>query len=91
MGRPQKDAAIVLSEDVRARISAPEKEALDRLISERAAAMAADGITGQDTFSAWLRAVIREKAKAAGYPVRDVLPNRAAAQKAPPRKSKAGK
>jgi hypothetical protein len=71
MARPPKDAAIVLNEAVRARISTPEKQALDRLISERSAELAAEGITGQDTFAAWLRGIIRREAKAKGYPVQD--------------------
>jgi hypothetical protein len=60
-----------LSVSVQARISATEKTALDRLISDRAAELAADGITGQDTFAAWLRGAIRREAKAKGYPVQD--------------------
>jgi len=64
------DAALSVS--VQARISGAEKTALDRLISERAAELAADGVTGQGTFAAWLRGIIRREAKAKGYPVQDV-------------------
>lgn len=60
-----------LSVSVQARISAAEKAALDRLISDRAAELADEGVTGQDTFAAWLRGVIRREAKAKGYPVQD--------------------
>jgi hypothetical protein len=91
MANRKKDPSAVLGAKVEARISAPEKQALDRLIAERAAALAADGITGQDTFSAWLRSAIREKAKAAGYPVQDIAtPSTAQNQKAgkPARKAK---
>lgn len=63
------DAALSVS--VQARISGAEKTALDRLISERSAELAAKGITGQDTFAAWLRTIIRREAKAKGYPVQD--------------------
>ena len=57
---------------VAGRISSPEKAALDRLIATRAAALRAQGITGQGTFSSWLRSVIRRDAEAAGHPVQDV-------------------
>lgn len=78
------DAALSVS--VQARISGTEKTALDRLISERSAELAADGITGQDTFAAWLRAIIRREAKAKGYPVQDApAPARATSTTAKPK------
>lgn len=70
--------------NVTARISRPEKEALDKSIATRGAMLRAQGITGQDTFSAWLRAVIREKATAEGYPVQDT-------PVAPPKAEKGGR
>ena len=54
---------------MKARISAAEKAALDRLCAEHGARLAAQGIANGDTAAVWLRAVIREKAAAAGYPV----------------------
>lgn len=68
-----------LSVAVHARISLPEKAALDRLIASRAATLRAQGITGQDTFSAWLRAQIRKEAAASGRPVEDTPPEPAPA------------
>jgi hypothetical protein len=70
-GRPKKDPLAGAFVTVAARITVPEKEALDRLVAERATALAAEGITGQDTFPSWLRFVIRDKAKAAGFAVQD--------------------
>lgn len=70
-----------LSVNVTARISKPEKEALDKSIAMRGAMLRAQGITGQDTFSAWLRAVIREKTSAEGYPVVDAPVSLAPVQK----------
>jgi hypothetical protein len=71
MARPQKDPGVALTETVKARISPAEKAALDRLIHKRAVALAKDGITGQDSFSAWLRSAIRKEAAGQGEPVED--------------------
>lgn len=81
------DAALSVS--VQARISTAEKKALDRLIAERAAELAADGVTGQDTFAAWLRGAIRREAKAKGYPVQDPRAATLATASPPPSAPKA--
>ncbi len=71
MGRPKKDPSTVLDARIEARISTAEKNALDRLCADNGVRLAEQGIANGDTIAVWLRAVIREKAAAAGYPVED--------------------
>jgi hypothetical protein len=86
MARPKKDPSTVLDARVEVRISSAEKAALDRLCAEHGSRLAAQGIANGDTAAVWIRAVIREKAAAAGYPVEDARAPEPPAPSPKPRK-----
>ena len=68
-----------------------DRDGGDFLVSERDTKLRAQGITGQDTISAWLRGTIRTLAAEAGRPVQDAPPAPAPPVKKarkPPRRAK---
>jgi hypothetical protein len=69
MPAKKKDPGVAVSENVSARITPAEREALEKLCKLRAASMEEMSMPGDDTFAGWLRWVIRKEAKIAGLPV----------------------
>ncbi|MBM4421522.1 MAG: hypothetical protein FJ034_08100 [Chloroflexi bacterium] len=58
-----------VTENVSARVTPGEKDALDELIKLRAERLAEMGEPPDATFAGWLRAIIRREAKAANVAV----------------------
>lgn len=69
MAPPRKDPARLASASVSARLTESERAALEALLQRRADDMEAQSMPGDASFAGWLRAVIREKSKAAGIPI----------------------
>ena len=69
MPAKKKDPSVAVSENVSARITPGEREALEKLCKLRAVSMEEMSMPGDDTFAGWLRWVIRKEAKLAGLPV----------------------
>lgn len=69
MPAKKKDPGVAVSENVSARITPAEREALEKLCKLRSASMEELSIPGDDTFAGWLRWMIRKEAKLAGLPV----------------------
>jgi hypothetical protein len=79
------DGEQALAENVHARLSAVDKATLDKLVEKRGAELAAQGISGQGTFGAWLRAMIYREAKAEGISTDPPAAPPGATAKAPPK------
>lgn len=68
MPAKKKDPGVAVSENVSARITPGEREALEKLCKLRAVSMEEMSMPGDDTFAGWLRWVIRKETKVAGLP-----------------------
>ena len=68
-GPAPRPAAQNVSDTVSARVMPGEREVLKKLLQLRASEMEARGEPPDPTFAGWLRATIRQQAKAAGFEV----------------------
>lgn len=69
MAAPRKNPDSKSTEHVSAKLTPPEKHALEQLLALRAAALADRGEPPDASFAGWLRWTIRQQAKAAGVQV----------------------
>lgn len=71
---PKREPLRSASGQVSARLTDAEKTVLDTLLTRRAADMEAQGMPGDDSFTGWLRWIIRQQAKVAGIPMETAAP-----------------